>query len=306
MNTQELLNKLDANIMAEQKLYPCYSQRASSLGGYIPSLGGCLLRGVFDRTKWEQKKLPDARLLRIYREGKRQEILVLRELEESGIPVIQQQIPVRWEAYNITGSLDGKIVFEGETLPLEIKSCAPHIYDQINTIEDFQKYPWFKKYIIQLQIYMFLSEDEEGIFCLKNKSAGDIKFVAMGLDYSLVELAVQASEAIEKHLKDKTEPERCLDRECCKMCDHSHHCLPEVDFGAPLKLIDDPLLEEKLIKYFELKELAYEWSTVEKAIKASAKQAHKVDNGCNMLIGNYRISTIEDGRGITTNIEKVV
>ena len=68
---------------------PCKSNRASSIGYWVPELGGCLRQGVYERTRWSEKQLPDIKLQAIFEEGKEQERLVLKVLSELGIELYE-------------------------------------------------------------------------------------------------------------------------------------------------------------------------------------------------------------------------
>ena len=72
------------------KRMPCYVNRASSLGYAVPMLDGCVRRGMYERTHWEQKELHDVNVQLIFDEGNQQEKSVLRDLDEAEINIIEQ------------------------------------------------------------------------------------------------------------------------------------------------------------------------------------------------------------------------
>lgn len=290
------------------KRYPCHVNRASSLGYFVPELEGCLRRGVYERTNWKDKELYEPKLQLIFDEGRNQEAVVLRDLAEAGIEIIEQQTPYEWPEYQITGHIDGKIIDEGEAIPGEIKSMSPNVFSGINSFDDFKKKPWTRVYMAQITIYMLMQNCGRAIFILKNKSTGEIKQVNCELDYELGECCIRAAEEINKHVASGTLPDRIDNREKCKECPFKTLCLPEIDFGKELRIVDDPDYENTVVKYFKLKEYHDDCKAAYEIIKGRAKATAQADGGeCNVIVGNYRVSGKVDSRGaFRTSIEAIV
>ena len=175
---------------------PCKSNRASSIGYWVPELGGCLRQGVYERTRWSEKQLPDIKLQAIFEEGKEQERLVLKILAELGIELYEQQGCGEWEKYNITWHLDGCIRDGNDSIPVEIKSMNPNVFAQIKTLEDFKKKPWTTAYLAQIQVYMLGKNVDRGLFILKDKSNSSLRQINVTLDYELAEHCIKACEQI--------------------------------------------------------------------------------------------------------------
>jgi CRISPR/Cas system-associated exonuclease Cas4 (RecB family) len=272
------------------------SNRASSIGYFVPSLGGCLRRGVLERTKWQEKELPDIRVQMIFDEGNRTERAVLRMLEDAGITVIEQQSCGAWEKYNLTFHLDGVIVDNGVAVPIEIKSSAPWIFDSLNSLEDFSKHPWTKAYLAQIQVYLLGKNVERGMFIFCNKSTGAIKTFEVKLDYALAEACVKTCETINNHIKNGTLPERISDVEVCKDCPFKTCCAPGMNFGTELVIADDPMFEERIGRYFELEAEAKECKDVYEIIKDRVKATAK-GGPIKTLIGKYQIEGKPDAKG---------
>jgi len=277
--------------------YPCKSNRASSIGYFVPTLGGCLRRGVYERTKWQEKELHTPETQLIFDEGNRQEEQVLRDLSEAGIQVIEQQTMYEWKEYNITGHVDGKVIYNGVVYPLEIKSMNPNIFAQVNTFEDFKKKPWTRVYMAQIMLYMLMNNVDKAIFLLKDKSNGLLKQITVDLDYELGEECIKAAEIINKHVDDATLPDRINDREVCKKCPYKILCLPDIDLGVPLKIVDDPMYEERIDKHFETKNTATEADKLWEIIRNEAKSQADEKGNLNIVVGKYRITGKKDTRG---------
>jgi CRISPR/Cas system-associated exonuclease Cas4 (RecB family) len=300
----DIVGAVEKTVLARIKRIPCKSNRASSVGYFVPSLNGCLRRGVLERTHWQEKEMPDIRLQMIFDEGYREERTVLRMLDDAGITVNEQQSCGEWEKYNITWHLDGVILDDGNAIPIEIKSMAPHIYDAINTLEDFHKKPWTRSYLAQIQLYLLGKNVEKGIFILKNKSTGRIKTVEVKLDYALAEECIKVCEAINKHVADGTMPERIKDVEVCRDCPMKTSCAPGMNFGAELKIADDPMFEQRLDRFFELKPNELECKDVYELIKDRIKATAK-GQPVKLMVGKYMVEGKPDAKGaMRLNIEK--
>lgn len=270
------------------KRYPCHTNRASSMGYCVPELGGCVRRGVYERTNWQDAELVTPETQLIFDEGNNQEDIVLRDLIDAGVQIIGQQTPYAWEAYQITGSIDGKIVDDGVAVPLEIKSMSPNIFSGIKTLEDFKKKPWTRAYLAQITLYMLMQNCDKAIFLLKNKSTGELKQVDVSLDYELGEACLRTATQINEHVKNKTLPDRITDREVCKNCRFKLLCLPEISFGEELKIEQDPEFESRIKRYLELKENSAECDKVYEVIKDRAK-ASANGGALNVLVGTYSL-----------------
>jgi len=273
----------------EKRNYPCKSNRASSIGYFVPELSGCLRRGVYERTRWEDKEPYDAETLMIFEEGNRQERAVLKDLAEAGIDIIEQQQAFEWKSENITGHIDGVYVDGRETIPVEIKSMNPNIFQQMNSLDDFYKKPWTTAYLAQITLYMMHKNCEHGIFVLKDKSSGKIKQINVDLNYDLGESCLKTAENINYHVDKGTLPERIDDRQKCKNCPFKLICLPDMAWGEPLKIKDDPAAEKKIDKYLELEEAKKEaislWKEISGELKAEANGGE-----LNIILGKYRIT----------------
>lgn len=291
-----IIEKVLAKKAESIKRMPCKSNRASGIGYFVPELEGCLRRGVYERTHWQEKEMHDARVQLIFDEGHNQEQIVLRDLAEAGVCVIEQQSAFEWPEYEITGHLDGVLIDECGAVPLEIKSMAPHIFAVINQFDDFKKKPWTRAYMAQMTLYMLMKNIDHGIFILKNKSTGELKQVDCLLDYDLGEYCIRAAERINAHIKTGTLPDQITDREKCKACPYKLTCLPSVNFGEELKIEDDPMLERRIKRYLNLKPQSDECAEEYEIIKGRAK-ATAGDGALNMMVGPYLLKGKKDARG---------
>jgi CRISPR/Cas system-associated exonuclease Cas4 (RecB family) len=276
--------------------YPCQSNRASSLGYFVPLLEGCLRRGVYERTRWQEKEMHDARVQCIFDEGHNQEQAVLRDLSDAGIPIVEQQTPFEWKEKQITGTVDGKYIEDGIAYPIEFKSMAPHIFAVINSFEDFKKKSWTRTYMAQITIYMLLQGIDKAIFILKNKSTGELKQITFDLDYELGEACIRTAEIINDHIAKSTLPDRIKDVQVCKQCPYKLICLPEIDFGVELKINDDPIFEHRINQYLRLKTDKEECEELYEIIRKESRAQAGESGDLNMVVGKYRLTGKLDSR----------
>lgn len=269
-----------------RKRYPCKSNRASSIGYAVPELKGCLRRGVYERTHWNEKELWPVESLIRFKEGDRQEAHVLSDLAKAGFECIEQQSPFEWNEYNITGHVDFKYIIDNVAYPVEIKSCSPFVYQKIFTFEDLNKESWLRAYKAQITLYMLMQGVDMGIMIFKDKSSGLMKQINVKLDYELGEYCLRTAEAINTHIAKKTLPDRVKDRQVCKGCMFKTLCLPDIDFGAPLKITEDPEYEKRLDEYMALKNKKKEVEDMYSIIRDEAK-ATSVDGELNQVVGKW-------------------
>ena len=291
---------------------PCNTIRASSLGYFVPEMGGCMKRGVYEQREWKEKKMHDVFVQYIFDEGNQQEKQTIKDLIDAGFSLVENQAPFEFKEEGVTGTIDGKLPLREEagrvveSVSCEIKSMSPYIYDAINEYEDFIKYPWTNVYRMQINLYMKSTGDDRAIFVLKNKSNGQVKMIEVEYDEQLTEWGLRAAKIITMHVKNETYPEGTDDKQVCKKCPFNHICQPGVDFSEEIKVEDNPEFEAKLDRYWELKPFEKECKDLyNKEIKGSLK-ASATDGTLKMQLGKYMLTGSTDTRGVfKSKIERI-
>jgi len=265
------------------RLWPVRSNRASELGH------PCLRYLVYLRTAWDKRTLHSPELQMIFDEGNRQEEAVLEDLREAGFQVVEQQRPFEWKEYQITGHIDGKILWEGEAVPFEIKSMSPYIFSEIQSFEDMKnsKHWWVRKYPAQMMLYLLMDEKEYGIFLLKNKSSGQIKQIDVVLDYEFGEALIKKAEQVNKYVEEKTLPDTAFDIELCPECPFKHLCDVAMNWEKGVEFVEDAELEELLKQWEFLKPFAKEYDQVDKKIKKMVEGKEKLCVGPFLITGKW-------------------
>jgi hypothetical protein len=277
----DIPDRLDKYKESQIKIYPCHTNRASSMGH------PCLRYLVYCRLNWADALPHDVGLQYVFDEGRHQEEDALDDLARAGIRLIEQQRPFEWKDYQITGHIDGKVLDEGQVYPAEIKSVEPNAWAQILTIEDMleSKKFWWRKCPAQMYLYLLMDNKEIGLFLMKNKVSGRFHQIETLLDFDYAEGLLKKAEAINRHVAESTYPEPMKpDEQVCNRCGFLHLCYPDRDFGAALEVLENEELLENLedrdrlmAAYKDYKEVD---SKVKKVIKGKA----------NAIIGNYRIT----------------
>jgi CRISPR/Cas system-associated exonuclease Cas4 (RecB family) len=250
------------------KIYPCHANRASAMGDE------CERRLVYMRTSWDKQLLHEVDLQLIFDEGNIQEEALLTDLRNAGFKITEQQRPFSWPEYQITGMIDCRIGLNGTSYPLEIKSMSPNVWKNINTIEDLNRYPWTKKYVSQIVLYLLMGNAPEAILLLKNKSTGKVKQLNITLnDYlDLGESLLQKAQRINKHVADGTFPSKINTFKVCSECNFRHLCLPEILSKGGVEFIDNEKLESNLNRRASLASASKEYDSVDEEVKEELKR----------------------------------
>ena len=115
-----IVERLDEQTAKKIRQFPHPNNRASEAGH------PCVRFLVLSRLQPELKTLHDVGLQRIFDEGNLHEKAVLREMEDAGFKIVEQQRPFSWTKFHLSGHIDAKIETNATTkpllTPLEIKS----------------------------------------------------------------------------------------------------------------------------------------------------------------------------------------
>ena len=259
-----IAEKINGFLENERKGYAPTANYAYSAGHPCPR------RLVYERLNWQEKALPSPRTLLIFREGNLHEDAVIRLLQDAGVKIIETQRPFEIKQIELRGKIDGQIVDEdsGTKFPCEIKSMNTYEWEKINTLEDMRSSTkvWIRGYVTQMMIYLLGLNDEVGIFILKNKVTGELKFIFCQLDYEYAEKEFKKLELVNQHVKAGTYPERIQDKTVCHDCDFRHICLPD-EASDSISIVDNPELLELLEEREALREAAKNYEAVDKRLK---------------------------------------
>ena len=290
--------------VGQYKQTPCHSNRASQLGG------SCTRELVYWRTSWEEAEAVPDEVKVIFAEGNKHEEAILIELRKAGLTILEQQVPLHWREYQITGHLDAIVLHDGGAcIPIDIKSMAPWIWDSTfprgaglytwaEVAEAFQKRPWLKKYLGQMLLYMLLKNVDRGALLCVNKSTGAMSQVNIPLDYDAAEELLKRAEEINRHVDDDTLPERIpFDLDTCPRCPFYSTCLPEYQGQEPLKFVPDVQIETACDQRAEVAP-GRDFSKLDKMVKDWAK----LQPDANLVVGKWLLKKRPHGKGVRVDI----
>jgi len=286
----DIVKKLDEQTARRIKQFPHPNNRASEAGHE------CIRFLVLSRLHADKKALHDVGLQRIFDEGNLHESAVLREIEDAGFKVVEQQRPFEWKKFQLTGRIDAKISMDGILIPLEIKSCSPNVFPSIKMSPPEEmvksKYPWVRNYPAQIQCYMMIDGREEGIIIFKNKTTGEKCQKNFKLDLDYMESILKKLEMVNAYV-EKNETPPVEQKEVCKGCGFAKTmCFPGVDYGPGFDFLSDEETETKLIRWEETKEVAKEHEELDKELKEHFK-------GRSVILGDFKIeSSKHERRGV--------
>lgn len=248
----------------------------------------CSRKLVYDRLNWDEKLLPDVSRILIFREGNVHEDAVIKLLLESGIRIIETQRPFEISQIQLRGKIDGKIeVDDGKYLPCEIKSMNPFDFEKVDSLDDMKNSTkvWIRGWVAQMMAYLLGMNYEEGMFLLKNKVNGALKFILCKIDFEYAEKEWKKLELVNKCVKDKTYPDRISDRSVCQYCDFRHICLPDEQSDS-INIVDNEELLELLDARDRLKNASKEYEAIDKKLKAYWT---KLSEGSHLVGGKYQV-----------------
>ena len=256
----------------------------------------CERRLTYEQLNWKDKLLPAPEVQAIFDIGNMVEQLAVKWLQDAGIKVYSQQTPFEDKKSNVTGSIDFKIDIDGKLYPCEVKSVSPYIFDKLNSLDDMlhSRYVYHQRYPAQIQTYLFLAGEDEGVMILVNKTNGKRKIIWVILDVDYVDNLLKKAERINRCVKDNVLPEQIeYSEEICGHCDFRHICIPDTK-QVPLEMDDSPALLELLNRRAELQPLSKEYDDVDSEIKEMVKGRDKVACGDYLIIGKNVSATRYD------------
>lgn len=297
----EIVEKRKQYLQNKIQRYPASNFRASD----IPDCNRYMVYSVLD---WQKKELHDEGLQAIFERGNIEERQVVQDLMAIGFNFVSQQTPIeiknRQGEVICRGSIDGKIIYNKEAIPCEIKSMNMNTFNSLNSLDDFTKRPLHRKYLRQMQLYLFGNNEEAGIFILTNLQ-GHYKFIVVTLSMEECEWILQRLERNWEFVKKKEYPDPMgYNEKICGWCGFKHLCLPEIK-NEGSQMIDNPALEEKLERREDLKILVEEYDEIDSSIKDLFRNVPQAFIGKTwQIISQKRTGTRIDTKALPEEIKK--
>ena len=140
----------------------------------------------------------DSRMLRIFDNGHHVHERIQRYLKEAGI-LLQAEVPVENEEYEIKGHTDGIIEIDGTRGVLEIKSMNANTF--------YSAYEPKTDHLIQLNVYMFCLEIPRGCLLYECKDNQELKEFYIKQDSRILNPILQKIKYVQRSLQKGQEPD---------------------------------------------------------------------------------------------------
>jgi len=255
---QEIVKKLEESAQATDtkdqavNTPPAGYNRASELGWVYDCPRYLCLRRMYP----EKETAPGTSLKRRFREGKKQERLIVEDLTAAGFK-LEKLGRLVWDKYKISGEIDRLIEINGQMIPIEFKSCSSamfHKVERAQTKEDLIRSPhiWLRHYPVQCQTYMLLTRREPSVLLFKDKEAGDYYPMDMDLDAAYASVILDGVQYVNDCVEKENPPPAEL-KEACEGCGFFAYDFPGTEKAqisqAGIEIIDDPDWLMKLQEY---------------------------------------------------------
>lgn len=172
-------------------------------------------------------KVPDGRVLRLFKLGNIIEDAVIDDLKAAGFNVFgsQEEIEFNSGGVNLIGHIDGKITGlkqSSKTHLLEIKTSNDKRFKQLLKLRSYEK--WDEKYKAQIHSYMLGSGLERCLVAVYNKNNSDLYTERIPLNKGYISILL---EKVFKAISQEDLPGRScpkIDWYEAKWCDYYERC----------------------------------------------------------------------------------
>lgn len=246
---------------------------------------------------WQERPGFGLDLLARFEMGKDAESPTERKLAQYGFPVVEQQRMFELKGASglviLRGTIDGKIKWEGQLWPLDIKTVDPLIFPKLQTLADLEAHPFFQKWPRQLMTYCYLTQAPSG-FLLLQSLRGPWRLIEVPMDADamagILARAEASVEAVLRIRRDKIPEAEALppfieDRAVCRRCwAFERVCFPLGVDGPGVTVVDDVELEAKLQRREELDPARKEYEALDAEVKAALR------GRTDLLVGDWLIT----------------
>lgn len=295
----DIVEKLDQETAKRIKQYPHPNNRASEAGH------SCVRFLVASRLYPEKKALHDIGLQRIFDEGRLHEAAILREIQDAGFQIVEQQRPFEWRKFELSGHIDAKILIDGNLIPLEVKSSSPNPFRHIKDLEPMamitSKHSWVRKYPAQILLYMLMDNKEEGIMLFKNKATGEKCQKNFNMEYEYTESILKKLEIVNDYVTKGELPEVAMCEDCKNCGFQQTYCFPDKDYGPGFVFLSDQEAADYLDERDVLIDPHKKFTPLDKLIKDHFRGQNVVIKGKR---GTYKIETKGGAKRTMVSIEK--
>lgn len=280
----------------------------------------CERRIVYGRVMHDKAAPIEAELASIFEEGDLHGKNVRAELLELGFEVVAAEVNFRDDRLDLSGTIDGKIRVPDpdapkgfRDIPAEIKSFtgeAPHSLADWLSSENLR----MRRYYDQLELYLYLTNEPDGLGLFKDKITGLWSVIAVPLDYAHVETLLQRAARVRDAVglieaaKESAEnfdallPERIANRSECDGCPFKDTVCHPADAAVDPMLL---ALDDELIEQLEQRDALDEGRKKFKKLDDAVKERFKLTKGERFVAGPFKVEKKKHGSGIRIDIERL-
>ncbi len=276
--------------------------RRHPIASDAPGPGDCLRRQQLIVLHPEETQPSfDTDLLLRFERGRHIGGLNARKLGELGFEVVETErhFELRTddgETVLVSGKVDCRVRWNGTKPPVEIKSVSPHMFERLHSSADMERWPWTRKYLWQLQLYMRFCHEEYGLLLLDD-CLGHWRIIEVQRDDDLIrdllencQVVMAGVEAV-RHAEDEQQREAELagyhrDPAVCRECPcYGRVCAPPMIsvLEGEVEVVEDPEVSEELETWRRLKQARDDFEAIDRRIKERFR-------GKSALVGNWYIT----------------
>jgi hypothetical protein len=228
----------------------------------------------------------------IFNEGNLHEKEVLMTLMGLGFKVVGLGDSRAYQLKNtirkISMKFDAYIQRDKRMFPVEVKSCSTYYFDDVWSEDDIKNSDrvWVRAWYNQMNLYLFGSNQTEGLFVLKNRNNGKTREIPVSLDWDAADALIQKAERIDRAIADCTPPAQAeWSLGFCAGCRaRPHLCAPDEIRKATTIWTDEEFIS--MLKRREyLKALVAEYNQIEKKLKVTCNGVDGVIAGDFIITG---------------------
>ena len=273
MNTgKEIVERLEeATKERAEKNRLKHQNRDYNQSSQIGWINECFRRLVLLRLMPEKEALPDNVQIHRFNEGNNQEALLALELENEGYnltPGTRKQN----EEFKITGEVEYLIEINGNTAPLDFKSCSSFMFKHISRLQSAQdlldsNFIWISHYPVQMWSYNLLYEQPLGILLFKDKEIGLKHTIDIPNDDAMGKICEGLLEVNETVRKGEIPEPKYKD--ACKDCGFLvTMCFPDGDVGKEeIPRITEQEARMKAKRFCEIEAVGKEYAKLKDELK---------------------------------------
>jgi hypothetical protein len=250
----------------------------------------CERRIVYQRVHADLASPISEELASIFEEGKYHERQVRTELAALGFEMVEGEVLFRDERLDINGAIDGKLqcpdpeARHGQRrVPAEIK-CLAGLYPKSQAL-------WrgadglMGRYYDQLQLYLYLTSEPDGIGFFKDKMTGLWHLCPVTLD--------PPADVLPDRIADRSECDGCPFRDTT--------CHPADAACDPVLLAGDAALAAQIAAREETKPTRDGWEALDESLKTRFKNT----KGERFVCGDFLITKKPHGKGVRVDFKRL-